>query len=96
MITLTRTPKPTPLDEAISELYVNLGEQDPETEEYSRIADQIVKLEKLNAEIKAKKRISPDVAVTVAANLAGILLIINHERLHVVASKAIGFVMKTR
>jgi hypothetical protein len=32
----------------------------------------------------------------IAANLAGIALIVGHERMNVVTSKAIGFVLKLR
>lgn len=40
--------------------------------------------------------IDVNTVVLVAGNLAGILLILNHERLHVVSSKALGFVLKGR
>lgn len=40
--------------------------------------------------------ISPDVALTVVANLVGIMIIVGHERAHVVTSKALNFVMKAK
>ena len=39
---------------------------------------------------------TPDVAATVAANLTGILLILHHERMDIIATKALQFVMKGR
>lgn len=48
-------------------------------------------------ENKAKAwRISPDTIAVVAGNLAGILLILNFEKLGNVTSKALGFVLKGR
>lgn len=43
-----------------------------------------------------KKKISPDTALVVAGNLAGILLILNFEKLDIVRSKAMSFVLKGR
>ena len=41
-------------------------------------------------------KISPDTLLVVAGNLAGILLILKIEKLDVIATKAIGFVLKGR
>ena len=41
-------------------------------------------------------KISPDTLLVVAGNLAGILLILKFEKLDVIATKAIGFVLKGR
>ena len=49
--------------------------------------------EKANAN---KKRVSLDTALVVGGNLAGILLILNFEKLSVLTSKAIPFVLKGR
>lgn len=91
-----KTKEPTPLDEAISDVFSALKGLDEESEEYSAAVDQLVKLMKLKKEVEPSWRPSPDVAITAAANIAGILLILNHERLHVIATKAIGFVGKLR
>ena len=40
--------------------------------------------------------IDANTVALVAGNLLGILLILNHERMHVISSKALGFVMKGR
>lgn len=42
------------------------------------------------------KRIDPNTVILSATNLAGILLIINHERLNVITTKALGFILKAR
>lgn len=41
-------------------------------------------------------KITPDTLLVVGGNLVGILLILNFERLDIVRSKAIGFVLKGR
>jgi hypothetical protein len=42
------------------------------------------------------KRLSHDTLLLVSANLAGIIAILSAENTRVVASKAIGFVLKAR
>jgi len=39
---------------------------------------------------------SPDTLLIVGANLLGILLILNYEKLDIVSSKAVGFILKAR
>lgn len=41
-------------------------------------------------------KISPDTLLIVGANLLGILLILNHERLDIISTKALGFVIRGR
>ncbi len=40
--------------------------------------------------------ISPDTVAIIAGNLLGILLILNYEKLNVVSTKALGFVLRGR
>jgi len=93
---LKKENKPTPLDEAIADVFSALKGLDEETEEYSAAADQLIKLMKLKKDVEPSWIPSPDVALSAAANIAGILLILNHERIHVIATKALGFVGKLR
>lgn len=53
-------------------------------------------LEEYDKLSKHNWKINPDTALVVAGNLAGILLILNFEKLDIVRSKAIGFVLKGR
>ena len=46
--------------------------------------------------LKSSWSITPDTIVIVSANLIGILLILNYEKLDIISSKAIGFVLKGR
>ena len=79
------------IDEEIIRLLAALEQDnDKETKEYASMVEQVVKLQ----ELRNKSRISLDTVATVGANLLGILVILNHERAHVIASKAFGLVKK--
>lgn len=58
--------------------------------EYAEWSDQLVKLHGL----REKNRVSKETLATIAANVAGIVVILSHERAHVIASKAFGLVKK--
>jgi hypothetical protein len=83
------------LQATIDQLHAALAVYPPETNEYDRISDQLVKLSAIE-DPKSSKRVSPDVLATVAANLIGIGMILHYERANVIASKALGFVQKLR
>jgi len=87
--------KPTALDVAIQTALEKLNDLNPGTKEYSVHLDQIAKL-MLFKEKTTPKRVSPDTVAIVAGNLAGILMIVSYERVHIVTSKALGFVIKSR
>ena len=96
MITLKASQiEPTPLDDAIARLFNSLQGMDPESEEYSNTADQLVKLYKLNDESKSKKRVSPDTLASLIGSLSGIVTILVFEKSgHIIVTKALGFVTK--
>jgi hypothetical protein len=87
------------LDHAIADLLADMSAAEKDSPEYKAYVENLIKLypiRKVDHEINQKNKISPDVALTVAANLAGIILIIHHEQVGVIASKALGFVIKAR
>ena len=51
---------------------------------------------KMLEENQTKVVFSPDTLLIVGANLLGILLILNYEKLDIVSSKAVGFILKAR
>lgn len=83
------------LEAAIDAVFDRMSGLQQDSDEYAKLVDQLSKLYKLK-EIDSKKRVSPDTVATVGANIVGILLILNYERLNVVATKAIGFVAKLK
>lgn len=85
------------LEKAIDDALLELAGLQADTPEYDRVLDKIERLYKLRLpEPEAPKPISKDTLVAVAGNLAGIILIINHEKLHVISTKATQFVGKFR
>jgi len=65
------------------------------SDEYNSLLKNLERLYALR-EKDSKSTVSPEILVNIAGNLAGILLILNYERAHVVTSKALSFVMKLR
>ena len=80
---------------AIDVLTQQLEAADPGSEQQSNIAKSIEVLKKAQSHEKDKS-ISPDVALTVGGNLAGIIAILSFERVNVIATKALGFVLKSK
>lgn len=81
------------LEEAIDHVLQQLKTEEPETERYVTMADQLVKLYAIKNENRSR-RVSPDTWATVAANLFGIGIIVGYEQKHIITSKAVGFVRK--
>lgn len=76
------------IDTAIETLAEN-AEQPEEIETVLGLMDKRKKLD-------TKDSVSPNTIATVGANLFGIGMILYHEKVHVISSKALGFVLKGR
>lgn len=83
------------LDAAITVVMVRMALLDPNTEEYQTMLTNLERLYNLRAEAR-KTRINPDTLLVVAGNLLGILVVVSYEHSHVVASKALSFIMKPK
>lgn len=83
------------LEKAIASAYVDLNGYTAETDEYAKIVDHIVKLEAIR-DSQRPDRLKLDTVVASATNLVGILLIVNHEYVGVVTSKAMAFIKPLR
>jgi|GEM_PF-4964501 len=91
MFAKQKTPLETLIDDQVQKL-MEVGLHDDKADE---ILARIEKLHKMNT-AQRSHRVSPDTMVTVAANLVGIALIIKHEHVNVITSKALGFVPKLK
>jgi hypothetical protein len=78
------------LDAEIIQVLASMKDDDKETEEYTK---KVASFEKLY-ELRHKSRISNETIATIAANFLGLVVIMNHERAHVIASKAFGLIKK--
>lgn len=92
MFTKNDTPQ---LDDAINNLHEQLTTFNAETPEYANLMNHLETLYKIKNETRSD-RVKPDTMALIAGNLAGIMLIVGHERAHVVTSKALGFVSKLK
>lgn len=84
----------TLLDKTIEDLHAQMDVMTGDSPEYGKMTDNLKKLYILRAE--TTRKVSPDTLANIAANLTGIILILNYERAGVVASKALGFLKQLR
>lgn len=84
------------LKEVIDAVQDRLLTLSPESDEFAKTVDQLDKLYKIKSNNKDEDRVSLNTLIPVIGNLAGIVLILGYERAHVVTSKALSFVLKSR
>lgn len=80
----------TKIDEEIIRMLAEIEGETKGSDDYAKMIDQLTKLHAL----REKNRVSKETLATIAANVAGIVVILGHERAHVIASKAFGLVKK--
>lgn len=88
--------KRTRIEKQIDKLIEELEKTDiyEDQENYEIKLKTIERLYKLKEEKGIK--ISPDTIAIIIGNLVGIILILNYEKINVVTSKALGFVIRGR
>ena len=84
------------LDELIGDIHKEMMSLNSDSDEYAEMTKRLSELITTRTKLQSEGKISPDTWALVLANLGGILLILNYERVNVVATKALGFVSKTR
>lgn len=85
------------LEKAIDDALMELAGLNADSEEYAKVLEKIERLYKLlEPSPEPSKPVSKDALLMVAGNLAGIALILGYERAHVITSKALGFIIKSR
>jgi hypothetical protein len=87
--------KKTALDDVIDTAIRELSNHEIHTKEYATALERLTELYALKSQEKTD-RISKDTLALVLGNLAGILMIVKHEELNVVTSKALSFVGKIK
>lgn len=83
------------LDEEIARCIEQISKLDLSSEKYAVAAENLKKLFEAKS-LRTKWTISPDTILAVGANLVGILLILNYERVGIVTTKALTFLPKGR
>jgi hypothetical protein len=89
------TGKSSNLDKPIERVMEHMQRVEPDTEEYDRLMAHLERLTRLKREERLN-RVSPDTMALVAGNLLGILIIVAYERNHVMVSKGLGHILRTK
>ncbi len=87
--------KRSKLENVIDSILDDMSKLKADSNEYSDMANNLEKLLKAKSYEK-QKGISPDTIAIVAGNLIGIVLILKHEKIDIITSKALGFVLRGR
>ncbi len=89
---------PSTIATEIERLEDVLTDLDPVTDDYAKVRDNIDKLVDIRTKNEPKFQFDVDgnTIVLASVNLLGILLVLNHEVLHALPSKALGFITKLR
>jgi Uma2 family endonuclease len=95
MFKFTKKDKRTKLEKEIDGVITIMSLERPSSPEYKAMAANLVELYKAKAQ-ERNRRVSPDTIAIIAGNLAGLVLIMNYERLNIITTKALGFVIKGR
>jgi hypothetical protein len=87
--------KNTYVDDQIVRITVKLQHLEIDSKEYREAVELLSTLQKIRQEEKPNMP-SSDTMLTIGANLLGIILILRHEHLNVITSKAVSFVPKLK
>lgn len=87
--------KNTYVDDLIAPLVVKMHNQKLDSKEYNESLDQLIKLQKIRQEEKPDQ-VKPDTLVMAAVNLLGIGMILRHENMNVITSKALTFISQVK
>lgn len=66
-----------------------------DSQEYAKMLSSVERIHQM-MDIKKPSSVSRETLLTVGANILGILLIIKHEDVNVITSKALGFVIRVK
>jgi hypothetical protein len=87
--------KKSKLENVVDSILDDMSKLEANSDEYTTMAENLEKLLKAKSYEK-DRRISPDTIAIVAGNLIGIVLILKHEKIDIITSKALSFVLKGR
>lgn len=93
----------TNLEKEIDRLIDSMSLEDPNSDEYAAQEEKLEKLIGLRVKLlqaekssEARKKIDPNVIISIVGELLGMGLIMNFERLHIITTKAFGRLWRTR
>ncbi len=83
------------LTAALMRAHFALRGYDPNSEEYQKVLDDIVKLHKMK-EAETPSPVSYDTIVLAATNILGIVMVLKHEQARIITSKAWNMIKTPR
>jgi hypothetical protein len=83
------------LNEVIDDALVYMHDYPIDSEDYDKILTRLERLTNLRQK-PAERNVSPDTMAMIVGNLIGIMMIVGHERAHVVTSRALMFIKQLR
>lgn len=83
------------LNSEIDRILLLMSKEDPQSEIYNDQLDRLSKLHSLKVN-ETKTGVSRDTWALIGANLVGILLVLQHERVTIIPKTAMTFVQKLR
>lgn len=92
---LTKKDRRSKLEKEIDLILDEMRGIEATTSEYLIRLDNLERLHKMLNEIKNRK-VKPDTIAIVMTNLIGIGMILGYERVNIITSKALGFVLRGR
>lgn len=90
-----KPPSDARIEVAINRVLLSMEASAPDSPEYEKLVDRLSELHALKVN-NTKNGLSKDTLATIIANIAGILLILQYERVNIVGTKALAFVQKLR
>jgi hypothetical protein len=83
------------LEEEYVRILTVLSSNQPDSTEYAKLLANVERVHEMMG-IRKPSSVSRETLLTVGANILGILLIIKHENVNVITSKALGFVIRAK
>jgi|tagenome__1003787_1003787.scaffolds.fasta_scaffold20583129_2 Glu-tRNA(Gln) amidotransferase subunit E-like FAD-binding protein len=93
-LTLFRRTEQTVLENVLDRALRELSNHSIDSQEYAKILEMVVKLHKMKEEESSS--VSKDTILVVVANLLGIIMILKHEHVNVITSRAMNLLLKPR
>lgn len=84
------------LERELDRIVLALRTQEPGSAEYTKLVNQLVQLNDLQYDKKKSTSVSKETLAVIGGNLLGILLIIKHEHVNVISSKAMSLLLKPK
>lgn len=89
-----RRTEQTVLENVLDRALRELSNHSIDSQEYAKILEMVVKLHKMKEEESSS--VSKDTILVVVANLLGIIMILKHEHVNVITSRAMNLLLKPR